>query len=73
MAVSAIWFFRKDQPSLKPWVNAVLLLYIGFFMSLLLFAENPFDRLWRCRRPDGRRRCSSLRAQPPSCRPTARA
>ncbi|MGE5601538.1 MAG: heme lyase CcmF/NrfE family subunit, partial [Nitrososphaerales archaeon] len=47
MAVSAVWFFRKDQPSLKPWVNAVLLLYIGFFMSLLLFAENPFNRLWR--------------------------
>ena len=47
MAISAVWFFRKDQPSLKPWVNAVLLLYIGFFMSLLLFAENPFNRLWR--------------------------
>ncbi len=47
MAISAVWFFRKDQPSLKPWVNVVLLLYIGFFMSLLIFAENPFARLWR--------------------------
>ena len=47
MAVSATWFFRKEQASLKPWVNAVLLLYIGFFMSLLLFAENPFSRLWQ--------------------------
>ncbi len=47
MAISAVWFFRRDQPSLKPWVNVVLLIYIGFFMSLLLFAENPFNRLWR--------------------------
>ncbi len=47
MALSATWFFRKEQASLKPWVNAVLLLYIGFFMSLLLFAENPFSRLWQ--------------------------
>lgn len=46
MAASATWFFRKEQASLKPWVNAVLLLYIGFFISLLLFAENPFNRLW---------------------------
>ena len=49
LAVSATWFFRKEQASLKPWVNAVLLLYIGFFMSLLLFAENPFSRLWQDR------------------------
>lgn len=49
MAVSATWFFRKEQASLKPWVNAILLLYIGFFMTLLLFAENPFGRLWQDR------------------------
>ena len=38
---------QADQPSLKPWVNAVLLINIAFFLSLLLFAENPFERLWR--------------------------
>ena len=47
MSVSATWFFRNDQRSLKPWVNSVLLLYLWFFMALLLFAENPFNRLWR--------------------------
>jgi cytochrome c-type biogenesis protein CcmF len=46
-AVAATWFFRNSQPSLKPYVNAVLLLNIGFFLSLVLFAENPFARLWR--------------------------
>ncbi len=47
LAVSATWFFRQQQQSQKPYINAVLLLYIGFFLSLLLFAENPFNRLWR--------------------------
>lgn len=47
LAVSATWFFRKQQPSQKPYIHAVLLLYIGFFLSLLLFAENPFARLWQ--------------------------
>lgn len=46
-AVAATWAFRNQQPSLKPYVNAVLLLYIGFFVSLALFAENPFARIWR--------------------------
>ncbi|OQA47571.1 MAG: Cytochrome c-type biogenesis protein CcmF [Chloroflexi bacterium ADurb.Bin325] len=47
LATSATWFFRQQQPSQKPYINSVLLLYIGFFLSLLLFAENPFSRLWR--------------------------
>jgi cytochrome c-type biogenesis protein CcmF len=46
MAVSATFSFRKQASSLMPWVNLVLLVYLGFFMSLLLFAENPFNRLW---------------------------
>ena len=47
MAASATWFFHKQNPSQKPYINAVLLLYIGFFLSLVLFAENPFARLWQ--------------------------
>ena len=47
MAVSATFSFRKQASSLMPWVNMVLLIYLGFFMSLLLFAENPFARLWQ--------------------------
>lgn len=46
-AVAATWFFRGQQLSMQPYVNAVQLLYIGFFLALLIFAENPFDRLWR--------------------------
>lgn len=46
-SVAATWFFRNQQPSLKPYINAVLLLNVGFFLSLVLFAENPFGRLWR--------------------------
>ncbi len=45
--VAATWFFRKQQPSLKPYVNAVLLLNTAFFLSLVIFAENPFVRIWR--------------------------
>ena len=46
MSVAATFTFRKQAASLMPWVNATQLLYIGFFMTLLLFAENPFARLW---------------------------
>ncbi|MGQ9491434.1 MAG: heme lyase CcmF/NrfE family subunit [Anaerolineae bacterium] len=46
-AAAATWFFGNQQPSLKPYVNTIQLLYIGFFLTLLIFAENPFDRLWR--------------------------
>jgi cytochrome c-type biogenesis protein CcmF len=46
-AVAATWFFRKQQPSLKPYVNAVLLLTIAFFALVVLSAANPFEKLWR--------------------------
>ena len=46
-AVAATWFFRNEQPSLRPYVNAVLLLSIAFFTLIVLFAANPFEKLWR--------------------------
>ena len=45
-AVAATWFFRHQGASLKPWVNAVLLLNVAFFLTVVLFAANPFLRLW---------------------------
>jgi len=45
-AVAATWFFRHQAPSLKPWVNAVLLMNVAFFLTVVLFAANPFLRLW---------------------------
>ncbi len=51
-AVAATWFFRKQQGSMKPYVNAVLLVYIGFFITLVIFAENPFARIWRAANGD---------------------
>ena len=45
-AVAATWFFRHQVPSLKPCVNAVLLMNIAFFLTVVLFAANPFLRLW---------------------------
>ena len=32
-AVAATWFFRHQAPSMKPYVNGVLLLNIAFFLS----------------------------------------
>ena len=46
-AVSATWFFRNQAPSLKPYINAVLLLNIAFFTTVVLFAANPFAKLWQ--------------------------
>ena len=46
-SVAATWFFRNQQWRLRPYVNAVLLLNIAFFISVVLFAANPFERLWR--------------------------
>ena len=46
-AVAATWFFREEQPSLRPYVNAVLLGAIFFFVLVVLFAANPFEKLWR--------------------------
>jgi len=46
-AVAATWFFRKQAPSMKPYINAVLLLNIAFFVAVVLFAANPFVKLWQ--------------------------
>lgn len=46
-AVAATWFFRNEQPSLRPYVNAALLIAIAFFLTVVLFAANPFEKLWR--------------------------
>jgi len=46
-AVAATWFFRNEQPGLRPYVNSVLLLTIAFFATIVLFAANPFEKLWR--------------------------
>ena len=45
-SVAATWFFRRQAPSLKPWVNAVLLINTAFFLIVVLVAANPFLRLW---------------------------
>ena len=41
----------KRQPVLRPYVTAVLLTTQFFFLAVLLFAANPFARLWLL--PDG--------------------
>lgn len=41
----------KRQPVLRPYVSAVLLGVILFFLTVLLFTANPFNRLWLL--PDG--------------------
>ena len=54
-AVAATWFFRKPQPSLKPLCQRVLLTPSAFH-GVVLFADNPFDRLWAARRQVAHRR-----------------
>lgn len=41
----------KRQPVLRPYVTAVLLGMLFFFVAVLLFTANPFNRLWLM--PDG--------------------
>jgi cytochrome c-type biogenesis protein CcmF len=43
--VVAAWANRDRHPELMPWVHAVCLATIGFFVSLQLFAANPFETL----------------------------
>jgi cytochrome c-type biogenesis protein CcmF len=38
--------WRRDQ-DLQPWVILVCMLTLGFFISLILFFENPFVRMWQ--------------------------
>src|SRR5512136_1297432 len=44
-AVASTWFFRRQQSSLRPYVNAVLLINVAFFITVVLFAANPFEKL----------------------------
>jgi len=44
MAVAA-WINRDRHPELMPWVHAVCLTTTAFFISLQLFAANPFETL----------------------------
>lgn len=46
-AVAATWFFRNEQSGLRPYVNSMLLVAIAFFITVVLFAANPFAKLWR--------------------------
>ncbi len=52
-SVAVVATYRRSMASLMPFVNAVLLVTILFFLVLLVFAENPFERL-DFRPPDGR-------------------
>lgn len=45
-AVAVTVFQWKHQPVLRPYVTAVLLVVQVFFLIVLLFAANPFARLW---------------------------
>lgn len=38
--------WRRDR-DLQPWVIIVCLVTLGFFLSLVVFFENPFTRLWQ--------------------------
>ncbi|MCL5429183.1 MAG: heme lyase CcmF/NrfE family subunit [Chloroflexi bacterium] len=38
--------WRRDR-DLQPWVIIVCMVTLGFFLSLILFFENPFLRLWQ--------------------------
>ncbi len=38
--------WRRDR-DLQPWVIIVSLVTLGFFLSLVIFFENPFMRLWQ--------------------------
>ena len=47
------WQHRRRQTELMPWVLAVLSTVSAFFLTVLVFAGNPFERLWPVP-PDGR-------------------
>ena len=46
-AVAAAIYFRHQQGAMRPYVHAVMLLTIAFFIAVVLYAANPFVRLWR--------------------------
>jgi len=37
---------REEDRDLLPWVTVVLLLTLAFFLSLVIFVDNPFARFW---------------------------
>ncbi|MBI4269816.1 MAG: heme lyase CcmF/NrfE family subunit [Candidatus Rokubacteria bacterium] len=40
------WQHRRRQTELMPWVLAVFSTVSAFFLAVLVFAGNPFERLW---------------------------
>jgi cytochrome c-type biogenesis protein CcmF len=47
------WQHRRRQTELLPWVLAVFSTISAFFLAVIVFAGNPFERLWPVP-PDGR-------------------
>jgi len=48
-----VWQHRRRQTELMPWILAVFSTISAFFLAVIVFAGNPFDRLWPVP-PDGR-------------------
>jgi cytochrome c-type biogenesis protein CcmF len=44
-SASAFWTSKKDR-ALLPWMVVVTMTTLSFFLILVLFLENPFDRIW---------------------------
>jgi cytochrome c-type biogenesis protein CcmF len=44
-AAAAVWFLRREQRHLLPWVCVVLLVNATFFLILVNFVTNPFEKL----------------------------
>ncbi len=47
------WIYRDRHRELMPWVMMIFSVISAFFLSVMLFASNPFDRLFPVP-PDGR-------------------
>lgn len=43
------WTYRHRHRELMPWVLMVFSLVSAFFLSVMVFASNPFDRIFRSR------------------------
>ncbi|MBN1946161.1 MAG: cytochrome c biogenesis protein CcsA [Bradymonadales bacterium] len=43
--------FRSEEDELAPWIMAVLMAIAAFFLLLLLFVSNPFERFYALRVP----------------------
>ncbi|KAF0109983.1 MAG: cytochrome c-type bioproteinis protein CcmF [Chloroflexi bacterium] len=42
---AAMWVNKKEREIL-PWMTIVTMFTLGFFLILVLFMENPFERIW---------------------------